>query len=81
MKKGDKISKNFELHEQINDINSLIFELQNKPSIFWNFRINSTSFFIGWPLRTIIDSLNKGCFWSVKKINQTKFNGGDQTQK
>jgi len=71
MKSGD-IVKNFELVEQINTIHDLIFELDNKPSIFWRHRVHPTSFFLGWPLRVIIETINGGHFWTVQKIENKK---------
>lgn len=68
MKSGD-IVKNFELVEQINTINNFLLEIDNKPSIFWRHRVFPTSFFLGWPLRTILATIEGGYFWTVKRIN------------
>ena len=69
MKKGDKASKNFVLDEQIKTIDDLIFILENDKSLFWRHRVHPTSFFLGWPLRLIIQTIQGGHFWSITKIN------------
>jgi len=68
MKSGD-IIKNFELVEEIKTVDDLIFELDNKPSIFWRFKVMPTSFFYSWQLRQITSNIEKGLFWKVKRIN------------
>ncbi len=68
MKKGDKVSKNFVLDEQVKTIDDLIFILLNRKSIFWRHRVHPTSFFLGWPLRLIIQTIEGGYFWSITKI-------------
>lgn len=69
MKKGDKASKNFVLDEQIKTIDDLIFILEKDKSLFWRHRVHPTSFFLGWPLRLIIQTIQSGHFWSITKIN------------
>ena len=69
MKKGDKVSKNFVLDEQVKTIDDLIFILENDKSLFWRHRVHPTSFFLGWPLRLIIQTIQGGHFWSITKIN------------
>jgi len=71
MKTGDKISKNFVLDSQIADMQELAMVLTSQKSIYWRHRITSTSFMIGWPFRTLMNSVNAGVFWTVKKINQS----------
>ena len=61
--------KNFELVEQIKTVDDLIFELDNKPSIFWRFKVMPTSFFYSWQLRQITSNIERGLFWKVKRIN------------
>ena len=68
MNTGD-IVKNFELVEPIKTVDDLIFELDNKPSIFWRFKVMPTSFFYSWQLREITSNIEKGLFWKVKRIN------------
>ena len=70
MKKGDKISKNFELDVQIKSIKAFVFAVENNPSIYWRFKVISSSFFLSWHLRPILNSLKAGHFWTVKKINK-----------
>ena len=72
MKKGDKISKNFELDVQIKSIKSFVFAVENNPSIYWRFKVTSSAFFLSWHLRTILISLKAGHFWTVKKIINNK---------
>lgn len=64
-----QIVKNFELVEQIKTVDDLIFELDNKPSIFWRFKVMPTSFFYSWQLREITSNIERGLFWKVKRIN------------
>jgi hypothetical protein len=71
MKSGD-IVKNFELVEQINTINDFILEIDNKPSIFWRHRVHPSTFFLGWPLRLIRETIAGGHFWTVQKIENNK---------
>jgi hypothetical protein len=68
METGQKV-KNFELVEQIKTVDDLIFELDNKPSIFWRFKVMPTSFFYSWQLRMITSNIERGLFWTVKRIN------------
>jgi hypothetical protein len=68
MNSGD-IVKNFELVEQINTLDDFVFELDNKPSIFWRFKVMPTSFFQSWHLREIRTNIERGLFWKVKRIN------------
>lgn len=69
MKKGDKISKNFKLKEPIKTLDELVLHLKNNPSVFWRFKVTSSSFFLSWHLRTIINAVEAGYFWSIEKIN------------
>lgn len=69
MKKGDSISKNFVLDEQINTINQLLIVLENDKSLFWRHRVHPTAFFLSWPLRLIMLTIDGGHFWSIKKSN------------
>lgn len=64
-----QIVKNFELVEQIKTVDDLIFELDNKPSIFWRFKVMPTAFFYSWQLRQITSNIERGLFWKVKRIN------------
>ncbi len=64
-----QIVKNFELVEQIKTVDDLIFELDNKPSIYWRFKVMPTSFFYSWQLRQVVFNIEKGLFWRVKRIN------------
>jgi hypothetical protein len=74
MKKGDLVSKNFILDEQINSITDLLLVLQNEKSLFWRHRVHPTAFFLSWPLRLITQTLEGGHFWSIKKnSNQSNF--------
>ena len=68
MNSGD-IVKNFELVEEIKNINDFVFELDNKPSIFWRHKVMPTSFFYSWPLREIRTNIDRSLFWKVKRIN------------
>lgn len=68
MKAGDKIG-NFELTENIKTIDDFIFELENKPSIFWKFKVMPTAFFQSWQLRQILINIESGDFWIIKRIN------------
>lgn len=67
MKKGDSASKNYVLKEQIKTIDDLIFEIYNRKSLFWRHRVHPTSFFLGWPLRLILQTIEGGHFWSIKR--------------
>lgn len=69
MKKGDLVSKNFVLDEQIQSINQLLLVLENEKSLFWRHRVHPTAFFLSWPLKLIIQTLKGGHFWQIKKIN------------
>jgi hypothetical protein len=69
MKKGDLVSKNFVLDEQIQSINQLLLVFENDKSLFWRHRVHPTAFFLSWPLRLIIQTLEGGHFWQIKKIN------------
>ena len=71
MKTGDKISKNFVLDNQITDMQELAMVLTSQKSIYWRYRIISTAFMIGWLFRTLMNGVNAGVFWTVKKINKS----------
>ena len=62
----------FELTQKIVEINDLIEYLQKEKSIFWNFKIMPTAFFMNWQLRLIINSMNSGRFYKIKKITLNK---------
>lgn len=67
MKKGDSISKNFVLDEQIHTINQLLLVIENDKSLFWRHRVHPTAFFLSWPLRLIMLTIDGGHFWAIKK--------------
>jgi hypothetical protein len=67
MQPGDSASKNFVLVEQIKTINDLVSEIENSKSLFWRHRVHPTSFFLGWPLRTLLITIQGGYFWTVKR--------------
>jgi hypothetical protein len=67
MKSGDNASKNFVLVKQIKTIDELVLELERSKSLFWRHRVHPTSFFLGWPLRTLIITINGGHFWTIKR--------------
>jgi len=67
MKTGDKISKNFVLDNQIADMQELAMVLTSQESIYWRHRITSSAFIMGWPFRTLMNSVNAGVFWTIKK--------------
>ena len=69
MKKGDLVSKNFVLDEKINSINDLLLVIQNEKSLFWRHRVHPTAFFLSWPLRLIMLTIDGGHFWTIKKSN------------
>lgn len=71
--KGLKVG-NFELVDKIKDVHELIEYLQNNRSIFWNFKVLPSAFFMSWHLKQIIDSVNLGIFWSIKRINSKENN-------
>lgn len=60
---------NFELVKKIDDVHELISYLQDNRSIFWNFKVLPTAFFLSWQLKQITDSISKGIFWSIKSLN------------
>jgi hypothetical protein len=69
MEVGDKIG-NFILVEKIDSIMDLIDYLNNEKSIFWRHRVHPTAFFMSWHLRLILNTLNGGHFFKIKKINK-----------
>lgn len=69
MKKGDLVSKNFVLKEQIKTIEELASVLSKEKSLCWMNRVRPTSFFLSWPLRLIVQTLEAGHFWQIEKIN------------
>lgn len=68
---GGSASKNFVLVEQIKTINDLVSEIENSKSLFWRHRVHPTSFFLGWPLRTLLITINDGHFWKIKNKNES----------
>ena len=69
MKKGDKASKNFVLDEQIKTIEELVSVLSKEKSLYWRHRVHPTAFFLSWPLRLIVQTLEAGHFWKIEKLN------------
>lgn len=67
MKKGDSASKNFVLVEQIKTIQDFVLIVNDSKSIFWRHRVHPTAFFLGWPLRLIIQTIEGGYFWTIKR--------------
>lgn len=65
---------NFELVKKIDDVHELIAYLQANRSIFWNFKVLPTAFFLSWQLKQITDSISRGIFWSIKSLNSKKNN-------
>ena len=69
--KGDIVG-NFEICEKITDITELIEYLKNEKSIFWNFKVIPTAFFLAWQLRLILSTLDNGLFYKIKPIDKIK---------
>ncbi|NLO70241.1 MAG: hypothetical protein GX102_04725 [Porphyromonadaceae bacterium] len=73
MKVGETVG-NFQLTEQIKDVNELIEYLLNNKSIFWRHRVLPSAFFLSWQLRVIYNTVNGGYFWKINRINNKKNN-------
>ena len=70
LKKGTKISKNFEIDSRVLDLKEIIEAAGNSKSIYvtrWR-RASSASFLISWPLRLAYAWMESGCFYTTKKI-------------
>ena len=61
-------SGNFVLTEPILNLDSLANVLYNNKSIFWNFKVISSSFVLGWRLKTLKENLDIKMFWYIKRI-------------
>lgn len=68
LEQGIKCSKNFILDTKIMDLNEFYNILLTHKSIFWNFRVFPTAFFLGWTIRTVAKCLEIGTFWTIKRI-------------
>ena len=51
----------------IGRIEDLAYVLETQPSIWWRHRANSCAFFLGWPLRQILNELDGGNFFMVER--------------
>lgn len=67
MKVGDKIGS-FILVEKIDCLLDLVDYLNTEKSIFWRHRVHPTSFFLSWPLRLVLSTLNGGHFYKIERI-------------
>lgn len=72
MKTGDIVSKNFQIDEPIKSIADFVFVLRNADSFFWKFKVMPTAFFWSWGLRQILSGIERGEFWTVQKITNSK---------
>ncbi len=48
----------------------LIEVLEREPSIWWRHRANASAFFIGWPLRQLLNELDGGNFFLVEREDE-----------
>lgn len=64
-----KIVGNFKIVKKIETIQELVDWLYHNPSIYWRFKVTSSAFFIAWQLRTIMNNLDSGQFYTIEKIN------------
>ena len=61
-------SGNFVLTESIQSLDVLATVLYKNKSIFWNFKVISSSFVLGWRLKTLKENLDIKRFWVIKRI-------------
>lgn len=72
MTKHDKVSKNFELDEPIKNITDFIFVLNNTQSFYWRHKVMPTAFFWSWTLKQILEGIERGDFWTIQQIVNSK---------
>ena len=74
-KKGDQCSENFVLDRKIKSLEQLSVILKTHHTIFWNFKVFPTAFFLSWQFRTADSGVKKGLFWTVTRIKKTSDHG------
>jgi len=52
---------------RIMNIEALVYVLETQPSVWWRHRANSCAFFLGWPLRKLLNELDGGNFFMVER--------------
>jgi len=64
--------KNHKILKQIKTFQELLKVLENDISIYWNFKVMPTAFFLQWSIAQLKQSIKCGCFYKVKKLNKEK---------
>ena len=67
LEKGQKVSKNFYLVSEIENMNHLIYWLRKHPSVFARHKMYPSAFILSMRLHTVLEWINKGWFWTTTK--------------
>ncbi len=63
-------SGNFRLVKRIDTLDQFWHEAQNNKVLFFNHRVFSSAFFIGWPIKTVKLYTSLGLLWTVERITK-----------
>lgn len=63
-------SGNFKLVSQINSLDEFWNEININKSIYARHRMTSSSFFFSWNIKEINTWIEKGWFWTAKRIEK-----------
>lgn len=64
---GDKIKTGWTLIKRIESIGEFWEVINSMPSIFWNYKMMPSSFFMNWHLREVTSGINSGMFFIAKR--------------
>jgi len=59
-------SKNFKLKRKIKSLEEFWKTIRSETSIFGKHRVYPAAFFLNWPIKTIVEWINNGWFWTIK---------------
>lgn len=69
MKKGKKISKNYELNEPLKTIEELVELSENRKSVFVRYRMFPASVILRMQAYYVLQLIKEERLWSIKRID------------